>query len=34
MNASRRFALVTAALVAGCSFENRNEREADRITGR
>ncbi|HEY6450428.1 MAG TPA: hypothetical protein VIX60_07095 [Candidatus Cybelea sp.] len=32
MNASRRFALVTAALVAGCSFENRYEREADRIT--
>lgn len=33
MKATRCLAILTAlALLAGCSFQNRNEREADRIT--
>lgn len=32
MNARTLIALCAALLVAGCSFQNRNEREADRIT--
>ena len=33
MNAPRALAIATAvALLAGCSFQNRSEREADRIT--
>ena len=32
MNTARTILLVASALLASCSFQNRNEREADRIT--